>query len=112
MSGKARGITLWTHDAKVILGMVARGDREHDIAAWFGVNSGRIPEVKAGDYGTLEAAPANQLPPSGAPGLKGRALYAAVNKAVDGLEATSDAEAKKAIELLKAAIAKFDTNEA
>jgi len=112
MPGNASGITLWKQDAKIILGMVARGDREHDIAAWFGVNSGRIPEVKAGDYGTLEAAPANELPPSGAPGLKGRRLYAAVNAALEVLATTSDAAAAKAADTLKEAIAKFDTNEA
>ena len=43
--GKASGITLTNKDASIALGMVARGDREHDIAAWFGVNQGRIAEA-------------------------------------------------------------------
>lgn len=34
----ASGHSLTNKDASIILGMVARGDREHDIAAWFGVN--------------------------------------------------------------------------
>jgi hypothetical protein len=29
--------------------MLARGDRHHDIAAWFGVNQARIAEVKGGE---------------------------------------------------------------
>ena len=60
--------------------MVARGDRDHDIAAWFGVNQGRIAEVKEGKYGTIAAAPANQLPPRGPPGIKGRRLMSSVRK--------------------------------
>jgi hypothetical protein len=36
----ASGHSLTNKDASIILGMVARGDREHDIAAWFGVNHG------------------------------------------------------------------------
>lgn len=47
--GTVSGLSLSNKDVSVVLGMVARGDREHDIAAWFGVNQGRIAEAKAGD---------------------------------------------------------------
>jgi hypothetical protein len=54
------------------MGMLARGDRDHDIAAWFGVNQGRIAEVKDGSkFGIVAAAKSDQLPPKGAPGVKG-----------------------------------------
>jgi hypothetical protein len=42
------GIHLTEHDAAMIKAMLARGDRQHDIAAWFGVNGGRIGEIAAG----------------------------------------------------------------
>jgi hypothetical protein len=29
-------------DAALIKGMLSCGDRQHDIAAWFGVNGGRV----------------------------------------------------------------------
>ena len=41
----ASGHSLTNKDASIILGMVDRGDREHDIAVWFGVNQARIAEV-------------------------------------------------------------------
>ena len=54
--GKASGISLTNKDASIVLGMVARDDREHDIAAWFGVNQGRIAEVKKGSHGSISVA--------------------------------------------------------
>ena len=36
-------------DAAVVKGMLSRGDRQHDIAAWFGVNGGRIAEIHSGE---------------------------------------------------------------
>ena len=29
----------------IVKGMLARGDRQHDIAAYFGINGGRIAEI-------------------------------------------------------------------
>lgn len=54
------------HDAALIKGMLVRGDKQHDIAAFFGVNSGRIAEI-ATDMKFAEVAPAteSELPPSG-----------------------------------------------
>lgn len=61
-------------EAAIVLGMAARGDKKHDIAAWFGENQARVAEVEAGEFGTLALAPAAELPPKGAPGPKGRRL--------------------------------------
>lgn len=60
------GHGLTSNDAAVIRGMLARGDRHHDIAAFFGVNQGRIAEVKDGTLypGVAPAAQAD-LPPKG-----------------------------------------------
>jgi hypothetical protein len=73
--GNASGHVLKRADASIIMGMVARGDRDHDIAAWFGVNQGRIAEVKDGSkFGIVAAAQSDQLPPKGPPGIKGRRI--------------------------------------
>lgn len=104
----ASGYTLYKSDVKIVLGMAARGDRNHDIAAWFGVNQGRIAEAKNGEYGTLEAAPAAELPPQGAPGIKGRRLRGAVDEAINRL---SDGDAEGALARLKEAVAKYDAHE-
>ena len=104
----ASGYSLTKSDVKIVLGMAGRGDRNHDIAAWFGVNQGRIAEAKAGEYGTLEAAPAGELPPQGAPGVKGRRLRSAVESAIDEIhEGNSDA----ALTRLQDAIARYDAHE-
>ncbi|TVV76572.1 hypothetical protein [Sphingomonas solaris] len=109
--GKASGISLYKSDARVILGMVARGDRDHDIAAWFGVNQGRIAEVKSGEYGDLEMAPAHDLPPSGPPGIKGRRIREAIRKAFTLIEEGGESAMEAALTEIKAAAVKFDTNE-
>ena len=50
----------------IIKGMLARGDRQHDIAAWFGVNGGRVAEVAVGQtFGWVPLAPSKELPPPG-----------------------------------------------
>ncbi len=65
------GIRLTETDAAIVKGMIARGDRQHDIAAWFGVNGGRIAEISSGDtFGDVDAA-SDSLPPPG-PYLSGR----------------------------------------
>lgn len=40
--------SLTEDEAGVVKGMLARGDKQHDIAAYFGVNGGRIAEVSTG----------------------------------------------------------------
>lgn len=107
--GKASGYTLDKHDARIVLGMQARGDRDHDIAAWFGVNQGRVAEAKDGKYGTLEAAPKEELPPKGPPGIKGRRLREALDGVLSSLE---DNDEETAVAKLKEAAAGYDANEA
>ncbi|WFU11002.1 hypothetical protein QA646_09280 [Rhizobium sp. CB3090] len=92
MSSRARpsGRRLSEADASLVKGMDARGDRHHDIAAWFGVNQGRIAEVIGGSkFGWVPVASTDTLPPPG-PYSSGRAAHHAVR----ALE-----EAKSALEL-------------
>jgi hypothetical protein len=113
MSGrsKASGYVLTPSDAPLIMGMVARGDRDHDIAAWFGVNQGRIAEVKDGSkFGHVAAAAASELPPKGAPGMKGRQLRGLAEMALNELKDHNDIAG--AISTLQVAIAAYDANEA
>jgi hypothetical protein len=111
-SRKASGYKLTKQDMAIVMGMVARDDRDHDIAAWFGVNQGRIAEVKEGKHGAIVAAPASSLPPSGPPGIKGRRLREAVAKAINVLTAKGAAGAAEAEKILNAGAKEFDTNEA
>jgi hypothetical protein len=110
--GKASGISLTNKDASIVLGMVSRGDRDHDIAGWFGVNQGRIAEVKDGKFGSIGAARSADLPPKGPPGLKGRRLRGAIGKVVDLLAAKGADGLAEATAILKDAQARYDANEA
>jgi hypothetical protein len=105
MPASNSGLHLQPADVPIALGMVARGDRKQDIAAWFGVNPARIAEAIAGKYGTPPLAPAHTLPPVGSPGLKGRRAREAIRAAL----AAPDLAAAKVI--LAAAAKKYDTNE-
>ena len=59
-------LALTAQDAALIRGMIARGDRHHDIAAFFGVNQGRIAEVGKGTrFPGVPSAEACELPPKG-----------------------------------------------
>lgn len=110
--GKASGISLTNQDASIVMGMVSRGDRDHDIAGWFGVNQGRIAEVKEGKFGSVSAAQSADLPPKGPPGIKGRRLRLATGKALD-LLATKGADGLLEVTaVLKDAQARYDANEA
>ncbi len=63
---KSSGLSLTKSDAAIVKGMLLRGDRQHDIAAWFGVNGGRIGEVATGArFGSIAAAQSEKLPPPG-----------------------------------------------
>jgi hypothetical protein len=108
---KASGYALKSSDAPIILGMVARDDRDHDIAAWFGVNQGRIADVKEGKFGTPAAAPASTLPPKGPPGMKGRRLYQTVRTTLESLK-KNPSGSQEAIDRLSAAIKAYEANEA
>lgn len=68
----ASGNRLDEDDAAIVKGMLARGDRQHDIAAWFGVNGGRIGEISTGaKFADVKPAEPEELPPQG-PYLSGR----------------------------------------
>lgn len=81
-------MSLSQSEGRIIMGMLARGDKNHDIAAWFGENPARVAEVKDGTmFGVLPAAPASDLPPKGAVGPKARRLR---RYALDALAALKD----------------------
>ena len=55
-------------DAAIIKGMLARGDKQHDIAAHFDQNGARIAEIKSGEkFADVKAASTTSLPPPKAP---------------------------------------------
>jgi hypothetical protein len=96
------------NDARIAIGMLARGDNQHDVAAWFGENQARIVEASQGKFGTTEAAAPSELPPKGPPGIKGRRLHAFVEKAIKALE-SGDADA--ALQSLKDGIDRYNRSE-
>jgi hypothetical protein len=63
-------------DAAVVKGMLKRGDRQHDIAAFFGVNGGRVAEVASGQNFYWVEAQVSDLPPAG-PYMSGKAAFEA-----------------------------------
>jgi|ERR1700747_3602352 hypothetical protein len=72
------GISLTEAEAAIVKGMLSRGDRQHDIAAWFGVNGGRVGDISTGKkFAHVPAEAADQLPPPG-PYLAGRDAHAAM----------------------------------
>ena len=75
MKAGASGNRLNHRDTRFVKGMLARGDRQHDIAAYYGVNAGRIAEVATseGDYPRAEPMDEDKLPPRG-PQISGRAM--------------------------------------
>ncbi|RUW26348.1 hypothetical protein [Mesorhizobium sp. M4B.F.Ca.ET.013.02.1.1] len=101
-------MALTDNDVRQILGMVARGDNKHDIAAWFGENQGRVADAEQGKFGKFEAAAANTLPPKGPPGIKGRRLLAHVENAVEALKA---GDIKTAQEALEAGVKRWNLHE-
>jgi hypothetical protein len=61
----------------IVKGMLLRGDRQHDIAAYFGVNGGRIAEISTLQTGaSVAAASQENLPPAG-PYMAGRSALRA-----------------------------------
>ena len=107
----ASGYSLTDRDVPIVLGMIARGDRKHDIAAWFGVNQGRIADAENGRYGGGATAPADKLPPKGPPGIKGRALRETVENVVER-HVDGNIDVDTLLDRLMEAIAKYDAPEA
>jgi hypothetical protein len=86
------GITLNEQDAATAKGMLLRGDRQHDVASWFGVNGGRIAEIASGHrFSWVQAASLMNLPPPG-PYLCGREARAALEAIAAAKRAVSLAE--------------------
>jgi len=57
---------LTERDAALIKGMLSRGDKQQDIAAWFRCNSGRVAETHKGQrFAKVPPAPPHLLPPPG-----------------------------------------------
>lgn len=70
-------MALSDQEIAIVKGMLARGDRQHDIAAYFGVNGGRIGEISTGARGPhVTAAAQTDLPPRG-PYMAGRSALKA-----------------------------------
>ncbi|MHA6689284.1 hypothetical protein [Devosia sp. A449] len=75
MKAENSGIRLSDTDAAVVKGMLLRGDRNHDIAAWFGVNPGRVADVKQGrTFPEIVPSPLSDFPPAG-PYSSGKSLH-------------------------------------
>lgn len=89
---KPSGIHLTDQDAAIVKGMLARGDRQHDIAAWFGVNGGRIAEVATGKkFASVQSLSRANLPPAG-PYPTGREATIALQALVTAKAAILSAE--------------------
>ena len=93
MRAEASGISLSEDDAAVGKGMLERGDRQHDIAAYFGVNGGRIAEVATGDKFREVAMQSKGLPPPG-PYLTGKASLAVKERLVEVRATLAEAMAR------------------
>ena len=93
MRAHSSGIKLTEQDASVVKAMIARGDRQHDIAAWFGVNAGRIAEIASGrTFREVAIADRVNLPPPG-PYPSGRDATIALEALRSAQQALSSAEA-------------------
>jgi hypothetical protein len=106
-------MALSRRDATIVMGMLARGDLNQDIAAWFGENPARVVEVANGQaFGVVPAAPAADLPPRGAVGPKARRLRAYAQDALTLLRNRGAEGIAEAITELEAGLARFDQDEA
>jgi hypothetical protein len=107
--GDTSGITVTPADVPIIIGMIARGDRHHDIAAWFGLNQGRIADTQDGKFGPPQTSPDLKLPPKGPPGPKGRGLREAIDAALARFTAGDNAGG---VAEFQDAIGRYDADEA
>jgi hypothetical protein len=56
---------LTTEQASVAKGLLARGEKQHDVAGYFGVNAGRIAEIAKGyKFADVKPAAKSDLPSS------------------------------------------------
>jgi hypothetical protein len=101
----ASGITLDYRDTRTVKGMLARGDRQHDIASYFGVNGARISEIANGanKYPNAEPLPEADLPPPG-PYLSEYALQSVIDTLNEAIKVIDLAEVENEIADVKAAL--------
>lgn len=83
------GISLTEEDAAIVKGMLARGDRQHDIASWFGVNGGRIAEISSRDKFRNVPTRHDNLPPPG-PYVSGKASNKARQEIIEIRKSLND----------------------
>lgn len=62
---KPAAYRLTEKDAAIVKGMLLRGDKQHDIAIYFGVNAGRIAEIATSDRFPDVRITTRNLPPPG-----------------------------------------------
>jgi len=106
-------MSLTRRDAAIIVGMLARGDKNQDVAAWFGENPARVVEIEKGEtFGVVPMAAANDLPPKGAVGPKARRLRAYALDALSALKDKGPDGIPTAIKELQDGLAQFDRHEA
>lgn len=91
---------LTEEQAAIAKGLLARGEKQHDIAAFLGCNGGRIAEIKTGQrFPDVKPAPKKDLP-NAADVAAGYALFFAeqsIHRAMDGLkQALAYIQAQKA----------------
>lgn len=93
-------------DTQIVKGMLLRGDRQHDIAAYFGVNGGRIAEVATGKcaYPAAPARDVSELPPPG-PYLTKFAVHSVIATIDEAISVIELAEEEQNIADVKAALA-------
>src|SRR5436305_575681 len=98
MRAQGSGNTLSHRDTRFVKGMLLRGDRQHDIAAYFGVNAGRIAEIATGDcaYPNAQPMPAEELPPPG-PYMSKFALQSVIDTVNEAIEVIELAEQEEEV---------------
>ncbi len=107
-------MTFSYRETQIVKGMLARGDKQHDIASYFGVNGGRIAEVSTGkcDYPNAQPFPEDKLPPAG-PYVGAKTVFEvteALKESIAIIEEGGDKsdESIIAVDALKAAIRKVE----
>lgn len=102
--------TYW--ETQIVRGMLDRGDKQQDIAAYFGENSARVNEVykRTSAYPNAPALPVTELPPPG-PYLSKypmTAVFAALEDALKAIDiadsSIDDDDAKAGLALAREAI--------
>lgn len=66
------GVRLTKAEAAIVKGMLIRGDRQHEVASWFGVNGGRVGEISKG-HKFFDVFPQTDNLPRPGPYMSGKA---------------------------------------